>query len=145
MQFLRTLLQTKADAELFVQRFFVVAHDIETTALGRSLRSERTDDDVASGPNGGSDLPDIGGALFRRDQKMKDGAVVPQVVSVWRELNLGDIADEPRYMLCGSPQSLLRRVNRGFGNVQDSDVMVAAREEIVDERGFAPSDVNNAC
>ena len=88
---------------------------------------------------------DVGDAVGRLREEMEDGAVVPQVASVWRELNLGDIADEPRYMLCGSPQSLLRRVNRGFGNVQDSDVMVAAREEIVDERGFAPSDVNNAC
>ena len=74
---------------MFVQRFFVVAHDIETTALCGALRSEGTDDDVASGPNGGSDLPDIGGTLFRRYQKMKDRAVVPHVISVWREPNLG--------------------------------------------------------
>jgi hypothetical protein len=82
VQFFRTLLQTEADAELFVQRFLIIAHDIEAAAFCRALRAEGTDDDVASGPNSGSDLPDIGGTLFRRYQKMKDRAVVPHVVSV---------------------------------------------------------------
>jgi hypothetical protein len=82
MEFLRTLLQAEADAELLVQRFFVVAHDIETAALGGAFRPEGTHDDVASGPNRGSNLSNVGRALLRHGQEVKHGAVVPHVVSV---------------------------------------------------------------
>jgi hypothetical protein len=63
MQFLRAFFQAETNAELFVQRFFVIAHDIETAALGRALRPQGADDDVASRPNSGSDLLDISGAI----------------------------------------------------------------------------------
>ena len=128
-----------------MQRFFVVAHHIEAAALGGAFRPEGADNNMASGSNRGSGLPDIRGALLRRGQKMKNGAIMPDVVSLRREVNGGDIADKPRHAFCRSAQSFLRYVNRGFGNVQDGDVLVAARDEIVNERRFAPADVDNGC
>jgi hypothetical protein len=145
MQFLRTLLQAKANAELFVQRFFVVAHDIQAAALSGPLWPKGTDDNVPSQPNRGSNLPNVGGAVLRHSQEVKHCAVVPDVVGVWRQTNLRDIADEPRYALSRRAQPFLGHRNGGFGNVQDGDAVVAAREEIVDERGFASSDVNDGC
>ena len=101
MQFLRALFDAETNSELFVQRFFVVAHDVETAALGRAFRPEGADDDVASGPNCGSHLPNVGRALFRQRQEVKHCAVVPHVISVWRKVNARDISDEPRNLLCG--------------------------------------------
>lgn len=143
MQLLRTLLQTEANSELFAQRFFVVAHDIEAAALGGAFGPEGTDDYVAPGPNRGSNLPNVGGALFCRRQEVEYGSVVPHVVSVWREVKRGDVADEPTNLPGVRRQSLPSYIDRGLGNIQDRDVLVAAREKIVDERGFASTDINN--
>jgi len=93
----------ESDPEFSVQRFFLVAHDIEAAALGGSLRAEGTDNHVAARPHGRGDLPHVSGALFGSGQEMKDSAVVPYVVSSGRELNLHDIADEPVYALSDSP------------------------------------------
>ena len=69
------------DTELTVQRLGIVADDIKTTAHHGALGSEGTDDHMASMPDRARDLADIGDTVARASKKMKDGAVVPHVVS----------------------------------------------------------------
>src|SRR6266850_5721001 len=114
-----------------MQRIFIVAYHVEPAALCGAFGSEGADKYVASWPDSMSDLPNVGCAFFYAGQEMEYGAVVPHVVAAWRELNLCDVGDEPTYLFCGQSQSILRHVDRGLRNVQDGDVLVAAREEVV--------------
>ena len=56
-------------------------------------RSSPHDEYSKTRPDCGRDLADVGRTVFGRGQEMKNGAVVPHIVSIWREPNLGDIAD----------------------------------------------------
>src|SRR6266478_4054297 len=126
-----------------MQRIRIVTRHVESAALCGTLGSESADNHMASRPDSMSNLPNVRCALLCAGQEMEHGTVVPHVVSVWRELNLGDIDDEPTYLFCGIPQPLLRHVDRGLRNIQYGDVLVAAREEVVDERGFTTSHIND--
>ena len=87
------------DTELPVQRLGIVADDIKTTALHGALWPEGTDDHMASMPDSSGDLADIGDTVARGSKKMKDGAVVPHVVSGRRQFHCSDIRSKPMYAL----------------------------------------------
>jgi len=89
-------------------------------------------------------LPDIGGTLFGVSRSERTARSCHHVVSVWREADLGDIADEPRYMLCGSPNRFFV-ASIAVSECPDSDVLVAAREEIVDEAWMLPLPRHDGC
>jgi hypothetical protein len=67
---------------------------------------------------------------------------MPHIIGIWCELNVGYVADDPTDMLRHGSESLLSHVNRGLGNIEDREVVIAAGQEVVDERGFAAADVD---
>lgn len=133
----------KARAELIVQGIRIIPHDIEATAFRRPLRSERAYDDMSSALHGSGDAPNIGGALFDSGQKVKYRAVVPDVVRTRLQLDSSNVRDEPADVSCGYPQSFPRYVDGGLRYIKNGDVLVSAREEIVDESGFAGADIDD--
>ena len=61
----------------------------------RPLRPEGGDDGMARGFERAGELLDVGRALWRRREEMKQGAVMPEIKGAWRQLHVRDIADEP--------------------------------------------------
>lgn len=72
--------QVKVCSELRVQRLGVVPNHIEPTATGRSLRAESADDNVTTAPHRADHLADIGRPVRCGGQKMKNRAIMPQIV-----------------------------------------------------------------
>ena len=56
---------------------------------------------MASMPHGASNLADVGDSVARGNKKMKDGAVVPDIVGARCELGLRDIGDQPANLAGG--------------------------------------------
>jgi hypothetical protein len=69
---------------------------------------------MASRLHGERDLADIGDAVARRSEKMKDSAVVPQIVSRALQSDFSDVSDEPMGTLRGFPQSFPVRIDWRF-------------------------------
>jgi len=74
------------------------ANHLKTAASGRALGSECTDNHMAAPLNRAGDLADMGGTVTRQGEKMKDGAVVPNVVGRPLQFNQGDV----RHLLGGA-------------------------------------------
>lgn len=87
--------QSKTWAKLMMQRFGIVANDIEAATLCRPLGTERADDNMAPRPYRSRDLADICAALFGRGKEVKYSTVMPNVIRGWLQLNLGKISGEP--------------------------------------------------
>ena len=77
---LRTVLdQAKASPEFIVKRFGIVADNIQATALGWPLWTERRNDDVPTWLDRMSNLPHIGCAVAGAGKKVEDRPVVPHI------------------------------------------------------------------
>lgn len=81
MQFGGAFYEPEAPAKLIVQGIGVIAHDVQPAALGRALWPKRADNDVAAGLYCASGVADISDAVLGRGQKMKNSAVVPNIIS----------------------------------------------------------------
>jgi len=59
------------------------------------------------------------------------------------EFRSEDIGDKPMNVVRSFSHALLRDVHRGLGNIEDSDVLRSASDEVVGPRGFAAAYINN--
>src|SRR5665647_3695829 len=100
MQFGRAFHQLKINPELVVQGIGVITHDIQAAAFERPFRSEGGDDDMTAWFYGSRHLPDIGGPLLRFGEEMEYRAIVPHVVAMLRQIDLGDIGCQPCHVVC---------------------------------------------
>ena len=114
VEFFRTAQQAEVRTELVVQGLCIVTDDIKAAAPGGALWSEGADDDVASGFDRMGDLADVGGAVGRGGEEVKDGAVVPDVVVGGLELDSGDVRCHPMDKLCGFSQASPVRIDCGL-------------------------------
>ena len=63
-----------------MQGFSIIANNLKTTALRRTLWPERADDHMTSGLHRSGDLADVGDTAALSGKKMKDRAVMPYIV-----------------------------------------------------------------
>jgi hypothetical protein len=76
------------------------------------------------------DLPDVSNPLLSIGKKMEYGAIMPEIVCTWLQLDFGDIGDKPMHLLRSRPQAALRVVDCALRDIEDSDVHVSAKKEI---------------
>jgi hypothetical protein len=93
--------------------------------------------------NGSRDLPDVSNALLRVREEVKNGPVVPYIVSSRLQLDMRNICRDPVNRVGNLSQPLFGCLNRAFRNIQDGDVLESARNQVIDERGFAAPDIND--
>src|SRR5262249_24036368 len=91
--------QAEMDTELPVQGLGIIADDIKTTALHGTFWSEGTDDHMASLPDSAGDLANIVDTVACDTKKVKNGAVVPHVVSGGRHFHRSNIGSKPLNVL----------------------------------------------
>jgi len=89
---------------------------------------------VASRLDAAGDLPDISNSLLCRRKKVEYRTVMPEVIRVWFQINVRDIADNPMDLRRGRTQPALCEVNCGLRDIEDSDVFVPAKKQIVNKR-----------
>jgi len=100
---------------------------------------------MTTGFDGVTDLVDIRSAVLPCSKKMKDRAVVPHVVSTTLQPCFRDIRDEPLDPFSGQAESPLGYTDSGLRNIENGHVPVSAREEVINERGFPATNVNDGC
>jgi len=135
--------ESKASAELPMQRFSIIAHYFEPAAFRRAFAAKRTDNDVTAGLHGADDLSNIRITLARLRKKMKDCTVMPKIVCSSFQLDFGDIGHDPTDLLSGGAQSLLGSVDCGPRDIQNGDVLVISTKKVVHEGRFATPHVDN--
>src|SRR5450432_3106138 len=105
--------QLKAGSELAVKSVWSVPNDVEPAALARTVWTKGCDDDVPSGFDRVRDLLHVRLPVLWIRQKMKEGSVVPYIVSMGSKGKAGDIATQPRYVDGSVAKSCFRNVQRG--------------------------------
>lgn len=118
-------------AELGMQRARVVANNAQAAASGRSLRTKCRDNDMATGPYCPRDLAHVGRALLRRRQKMKHGAIVPDVVLRARKIKRACVPAVLSHGLCKRSEPLPCDIQSRRGQIEHFHVAVTACQEIV--------------
>ncbi len=98
---------------------------------------------MASALHRAGNLADICGPVAWRSEKMKYGAVMPQIVGRGLQLDLSDVANAPMDALRYLPQSFPVRVDSSLRDVKDGDVLVSADEKIIDQGGFTAADIDD--
>jgi hypothetical protein len=98
---------------------------------------------MASRLHGVRDLADIGDAVARRSEKMKDSAVVPQIVSRAPQFDFSDVSDEPMDTIRGFPQSFPVRIDGGLRSIEDGNLLVSTGEKVINQRRFTPAHVDD--
>lgn len=71
----------------------IVAHDRQPAAPFGAVRSESRDDHMTTGTDGLLQATDVRIAVGRLSQKVKSGAIVPEVIRA-RRLPTGDVRDD---------------------------------------------------
>ncbi len=126
-----------------MQRVGVITHDFQAAALPWTFRPKGADNDVTSAFYRTRDVLNVGESWFHRSQKMEYGAVMPNIVCKRLEFGSEDIGNQPLEVVASFSHSQLRDVDRGFRNIEDSDVLISAGHKVVGQRGFAAPDVND--
>src|ERR1039458_3350911 len=74
---------------------------------------------------------------------MKNCAVVPHIVRRRRQVHLSNVRHQPTEPLRRLAQSFSVRIDRGLRNVEDRDVRIAPREQVVYQGGLTTADVDD--
>ena len=133
------------DAKLRVERFGIVADDIEAAALLRSFGTKGAYENMSAAFDGPRDLSDVSDSLLGRSQKVKYGSIVPDVERFAGEIDLRDVAREPGDFIRDRSESLPGDVDRRLGNIQNGNVAKTVQKQIVDECRLSPTYVDNRC
>src|SRR5258708_31903121 len=116
-----------------------VTHDLETAACLRPLGAERRHDNVPTRPEPPAHRRNVATACLEIAQEMKHRAIVPEIVTMFGELCTGDVLNHPGRLASSRAEALLRSGDRRRRDVEHRDVRVPALQEIVHERGGAPT------
>jgi hypothetical protein len=92
--------------ELVVNALGAVARDRKAAALLGTLGAEGRDHNVSVRLQGAANLRDVATACPFLDEEVEHRAVVPEVVRVLGQLDLGYVADDPRDPLGGGSESV---------------------------------------
>src|SRR5690348_11384406 len=98
---------------------------------------------MPSGLHRARNLSDVSGTVAWRGEKMKDCAIMPHVIYTGFQLDFSDVGNEPTHALRGLSKTFPARFDSGLRNVQDTYVLVAAGDKVIDECGFTTTDIDN--
>lgn len=93
--------------EFSVKFFGAISHHGQAAALLRTILRERCNNHVPTGSDCASDGANICVALLRGRQKMKDRAVMPDIVGVLWELDGCDVPFDPTNRVCCATEATL--------------------------------------
>jgi hypothetical protein len=127
VQFFQAVDQTKAPSEFPMQRVRIVTLDVQPTAFLRSFRPKRTNDDVPAWFDRLSGSVHVGNASGGGGQKMKHGAIVPDVISIRGKVRARHIRDHPFNTVGECAEAGLCYIDCGLRDIEDRQMRIAAR------------------
>lgn len=145
MQQRRTILQLEASPEFIMQGIGVIAHDIETTAFERPFGSERGNDYVPARFYRQQYLPDIGRSLLGFGEKVKHGAIMPNIVTILGQVGLSNVGSQPCDLVCLPTKSFFCSFDGGSRNVQHGDIMKPFRQQVIHQCRRTAANVDDGC
>src|SRR5690349_14006104 len=144
VQFLGALHQSESRTELVVKGFGVVTRHVEPAASDRTFRAKGGHDCMASALYRLGYRAHICGAVLRGSEEVEDGAIMPNVVRIPRQINAGDIGSDPTNELSFFFQPLFCNLDGSLGDVEESEVLIAAPQKVIHQRGLAAADIDNS-
>jgi len=100
MKLYRTFHQSEAITKFPLKRFGTVAHYVESATFCGSFWSKRGDSHAVTRLDGAGNLRNVGDTLLRFRKKMKNRAVVPNVISEWCQLDFEDVTNKSADSVC---------------------------------------------
>jgi hypothetical protein len=88
-------------------------------------------------------LASVCGTLLLLGKEMKHGSVVPHIVSTRWQFHTRNVADDPLDGIGGATQASLRHVDCGWRHIQDRNILIAASEQVVHQRRFPSTNIND--
>ncbi len=131
MNLLCALFYPETPPKLSVERFRVITHHVQSTALCGTIRSEGAHDHVAAYPDGLDYGLNIFPAFVSINEEMENGAVVPHVERLKWQGNLSNIANHPAYAVRDPGQASFRRFYRGARHIEQGELFVVEGEKII--------------
>ena len=98
MELFRAAQESEMDPKLIVERFRIIADNIQATTLCGSFRSERTDDHMATLFDSPRNLANISDTVIRCGKEMEDCSVVPYIVGRWLKVDSRDVSNNPLHI-----------------------------------------------
>ena len=132
MQFPGALDEPEPLSELAVQGLGVISHHVEAAAFRGALGAKSAYDDVAAGLYRMRSKPDVGVSLLLPGEEVKNGSIMPHVEEMGREIRTSDVSANPLDRLSTFPKPFFGYIQSGLGDIQDCQVLVSARQEVVD-------------
>lgn len=105
----------------------------KTAAALGSIEREGREDDVTSGAHTGSKGVEVAALVFRVDEEVKDGAIVPDVDGLWQRERGQDVGFEPRNPRGALTQTRATLFERRRRNVEHRDMHATTLQEGVDQ------------
>lgn len=121
----------------------VIASDRQPAALHGSIFGERRDDHVTAWTKDAPNLSDITLTINRREQKVKYGAVMPDIDGVIRKVERQSVAGNPPNALAPGTESRPSSRKSVRRDVDHREVRVTERKQRIDERRSATADVDD--
>lgn len=125
------LYEPKGGTEFVVKRVRIVANNIQPTALGRTFRAERCNDDVPARFDRMGDLSHVRYPIVRISEEVEDGAIMPQVELMTGESKCSYVPAEPVDPDRVRAKPCLGDFQCGRGKIQCVKISVAAPKKII--------------
>ena len=114
MELFRAAQESEMDPKLIMERFRIVADNIQATTLCGSFRSECTDDHVATLFDSLRNLADISDTVIGYGKEMEDCSVVPYIVNRGLKVDSRDISNNPLHSIRERRQAFAICVDSGL-------------------------------
>ena len=141
--FVAVLGELEGGAELGVQFVGVVAHDWQAAAFGRAVGGEGGDDHVAAVADRLHHLAHVGAAGFGSGKEVEHGAVVPDIIGGFRQVDAGNVAGDPAHLFAARAEAVAGDAQGGVGKVEHRQVAEAFGEQAVDQGRGAAADIDD--
>jgi hypothetical protein len=143
MQLPRAFYQPKFGSELILQTCGTVPDDLQSAASRGSFQRERRHDHIPVTSHRVAHGLHIPAAFLGLREKMKHGSVMPHVIPVTRQLDSGDVRLDPLDRSRTSAESLPGKRERRSSKIEDRDVLIAFRKELINECGSPTANIND--
>src|SRR3989338_3968960 len=135
--------QFELRAEFIVQRVGAVSPDRQTAALLRAIFGKGPHDHKAAWLDPMSHCHEVTSPICGIGQKMEYGAVMPEIEAVLWKHHLSDVRLQPIYGTGCVTYTMTRHIERGGRDIENAQVAVACRQQIVHQGRRATADIDD--
>ena len=135
--------EVKAGPELAVKLVGGVARYLETAAPGGTVLRKGGHENMPPWPHGAADLANVALPVLGLCEEMEDGPIMPDIEAGQGNLGSEDVGLNPSDQRSGVSEPVPGLRQGGTRNVQDRDMPVTRRQEVVDKRRSTSTDIED--